>query len=81
MLRGQQFFKYQQLEFDLCPCDLKINLGQVLSRGIQCTKFGNFTAKESRDRPCFYIIITQAGVRWIWNCTLCIMPNLLKENT
>ena len=128
-------------------------MGQVLSRGIHCTKFGNFTAKESRDiqltwfvqRPpawpwplnmwpehllsftkfsnfqakgskdieqtllvnipiivinhqgvinysiklmalqykviymyctcicyvCFYIIITQAGVRWIWNCTIC----------
>ena len=31
------------------PCDLKINRGHLLPRGIHNTKFGNFHAKGSKD--------------------------------
>ena len=43
------FFKGQQFHLDLWQCDLKINRGHLLSRGIHCTKFGNFQAKRSKD--------------------------------
>ena len=36
------------LELDLWSCDLKIHWKHLLSRGINCTKFGNFEAKGSK---------------------------------
>ena len=43
------FFSDQQLDLDLWPCELKINRGHLLSRGIHSTKFGNFHVKGSKD--------------------------------
>ena len=40
----QDFFKEQQFDLDLWRCDLIINREHQLSRGIHCTKFGNFLA-------------------------------------
>ena len=47
----QQYFKDQQFDPDLWPCDLNINRCHLLSGGItcNCTKFGNFQAKGSTD--------------------------------
>ena len=39
----------QHFDLDLWPCDLNIYWGNLLSRGIHCTKFNNFQAKGSRD--------------------------------
>ena len=35
----------QQFDLDIWTCDLKINRGHLLSKGIYCTKFGNSTIK------------------------------------
>ena len=48
-MRGQHLFKDQQFDLDFWPCNLKINRELLLSRGIHCTKFGNFQAQESKD--------------------------------
>ena len=37
--------KDQRFDLDLWPWDLKINRKHLLSKGIHCTKFGNFQAK------------------------------------
>ena len=42
-------YKGQQSDFDLRPCDLKINREQLLSRGIHCITFVNFQTKGSKD--------------------------------
>ena len=51
--RGQEILNrrhlYKDQQFDLGPCDLKINRGHLISRGIHCTKFGNFQMMESKD--------------------------------
>ena len=40
----------KQFDIDLWPCDLNINRGNLLARGIHCTKLRNFLqAKGSRD--------------------------------
>ena len=49
ILSKKHFFKDQQFNLDLWPCDLKVNRGHLLPRGINCTRFGNFQAKGSRD--------------------------------
>lgn len=43
------FFKIQQFYLDLWPCDLKVNGEHSNSRGIHCTKFGNFQGKGSNS--------------------------------
>ena len=49
ILKGRCFSNDQQFDLDLWPCDLKINKDHLLSRGIHCTKFGNFQVILSRD--------------------------------
>ena len=47
--RDQEILGGQHFNIDLWPCDLKINRGHILPRGIICTKFGNFKEKGSKD--------------------------------
>ena len=49
ILKGRCFSNDQQFDLDLWPCDLKINKDHLLSRGIHCTKFGNFQVILSGD--------------------------------
>ena len=45
----QHFYKDQQFDSDLWPCDLKIHREHQPSRSIHCTEFGNFQATGSKD--------------------------------
>ena len=46
-IKRTTFFK--NLDLDLWPCELNINRGYLLYRGIHCTKFSIFPAKRSRE--------------------------------
>ena len=54
----------QQIDLDLWTCDLNINTGHLLSKGISCTKFGNFLSKESSDIE--LTIFFQRPAVWPW---------------
>ena len=51
--RGREILSWQhlsqQFDFDLWPCDLKINRGYKLFKGIHYTKFNNFLVMGSWD--------------------------------
>ena len=70
----QHFFKDQQFHFALWPCDLSINRGHLLSRGIRCTKFGNFSAKGSRDTE--WTTFEQRQEVWSWHLTIWLLRGI-----
>ena len=39
-------YSYKDQQSDLRPCDMKMNRGHLLPRGIHCTKCGNETFKS-----------------------------------
>ena len=49
ILSGQHLCQNQHFSLEIWPYELKINREHILSRGIHCTKFGNFQWKESKD--------------------------------
>ena len=63
------FFKDQQFDLHLWPRDLNIIMGHLLSRGIQCTKFGNFPVKGSTDIE--HISFIPRPSVWPWPLTMC----------
>lgn len=44
-----RLYKDLQFDFELWPCDQNINRNHKISRGIHCTKYGNFLAKGLRN--------------------------------
>ena len=63
------FFKDQQFDLHLWPRGLNIIRGHLLSRGIPCTKFGNFPAKGSTDIE-HTSFIPRPSV-WPWPLAMC----------
>ena len=47
--RGQKIWETAQFGLEIWPHELKIDREHKLSRGIHCTKLGNFQWKESKD--------------------------------
>ena len=68
ILSRKHFFKDQQFNLDLWPCALKVNRGHLLPRGINCTRFGNFQAKGSRDIE--WTKFFQRPMIWPWPLTM-----------
>ena len=63
ILSRQHFFKDQQYDFDLWPCDLKVNRGPILSRGIHFSMFGNFHCLVYRPTN---QQVFQRGIKMCW---------------